>query len=214
MAKRLPPQPNEWINREKTMGFAFEGQQFRAYEGDVVSSALLAADQVHLARSFKYHRPRGILSFANHDANVLLQSDDRTNIRADIEVVNEGAAYKAVNTIGGLKYDVTQSLQVFSRFLPVGFYYKAFYRPRWMFPYWEKLIRHLAGLGKINQNFPTDRHRKYYQTADVLVVGGGPAGIAAAQKSAQLGLQVVIVEEGRQLGGSYDYLHAGDDHQD
>jgi len=213
MAKRLPPQPNEWINRDKTVGFTFEKHHYRAFEGDVVTSALLAADTVHLARSFKYHRPRGILSFANHDANVMLHSDDRTNIRADIEPVSEGASYKAVNTIGGLKYDITQSLQIFSRFLPVGFYYKAFYRPRWMFPYWEKLIRNLAGLGKINQNFPTTRHRKYYQAADLLIVGGGPAGIAAAEKAAALGLQTVLVEEGGRLGGSYDYLHADDDLQ-
>ncbi len=213
MARRLPAQPNEWINRDKTVGFSFEGHQYRGFEGDVVTSALLAADQVHLARSFKYHRPRGILSFANHDANVMLQSDDRTNIRADIEKVTEGATYKAVNTIGGLKYDITQCLQLFSRFLPVGFYYKAFYRPRWMFPYWEKLIRHLAGLGKIDRNFPTARHPKYYQASDVLVVGGGPAGMAAAKKAADLGLRVILVEEGRQLGGSYDYLHAGDEGQ-
>lgn len=207
MAKRLGPQPNEWINREKTLGFTFENHAYRAFDGDVVTSALIAADQMHLARSFKYHRPRGVLSFANHDANVLLQSDGCTNIRADVEPVTAGASYAAVNTIGGLRHDITRGLQVFSRFLPVGFYYKAFYRPRWMFPYWEKLIRHLAGLGKINTNFPTTRHKKYYAATDVLVVGGGPAGMHAALEAASHGLRTVIVEEGARLGGSYDYLH-------
>ena len=72
MARRLKPQPGEWINREKTVSFSFEGQQFEAFEGDVITSALIANNQMCLARSFKYHRPRSTLSFANHDANVLL----------------------------------------------------------------------------------------------------------------------------------------------
>ena len=115
MAKRLPPQLDEWIDRDVTLGFNFEDHAYRAYAGDVVSSALMAADQMHLGRSFKYHRPRGTLSFANHDANVLLQSADRTNIRGDVEPVAEGANYKAVNTIGGLRFDATRVLQLFSR---------------------------------------------------------------------------------------------------
>ena len=207
MAKRLPQQPDEWIDRDATIGFSFENHAYRGYAGDVVSSALMAADQMHLGRSFKYHRPRGTLSFANHDANVLLQAADRTNIRADVEPVTEGATYKAVNTIGGLRFDVTRVLQIFSRFLPVGFYYKAFYRPRWLFPYWEKLIRRLAGLGFINAEFPRARYPKYYRATDVLVIGGGPAGIAAALEAARHGLKTIIVEEGAQLGGTYDYVY-------
>ena len=110
MAHRIEQQPYEWLDRTKTIGFEYEGEPYRAYSGDVISSALLAADVVRLARSFKYHRPRGVLSFANHDANVLLHAAGRTNIRADVEAPIEGEAYRAVNTIGGLRFDVTQAI--------------------------------------------------------------------------------------------------------
>lgn len=207
MARRLESQPGEWIDRERVVNFEFEGREFEGFEGDVISSALIANDKMLLARSFKYHRPRGTLSFANHDANVLLHDGKRTNIRGDVEPVEDGESYHAVNTLGGLRYDLTQVLQVFSRFLPVGFYYKAFYRPRWLFPLWEKLIRRLAGLGRIDAGFPTQRYPKHYRKADVLVIGGGPAGLAAALEAAEQGLSTIIVEEGTRLGGSYDYLH-------
>ncbi|MEM7466245.1 MAG: 2Fe-2S iron-sulfur cluster-binding protein [Pseudomonadota bacterium] len=207
MARRLDTQPGEWIDREQKITFEFEGREFSGFEGDVITSALIANDEMRLGRSFKYHRPRGTLSFANHDANVLLESTTSTNIRADVQPIEEGASYRAVNTLGGLRYDLTRVLQAFSRFLPVGFYYKAFYRPRWLFPLWEKLIRRLAGLGRINAGFPTKRYPKTYRKADVVVIGGGPAGMAAALEAAEHGLSTMIVEEGVRLGGSYDYLH-------
>ncbi len=209
-ARRLPAQANEWIDRDRPRSFVFEGKRFDAFDGDTVSSALLANDVAMMARSFKYHRPRGIVSSANHDANVMLTTTRRTNIRADVEPVAEGRSYRAVNTFGGLRFDLAQVLQLFSRVLPVGFYYKAFYRPRVLFPWWERLVREMAGLGRIDPSAPCVRSPRRNRFCDVLVVGGGVAGLATARACAAAGVDVLIADENPHLGGTFDYLHARD----
>ena len=105
MSFRIPKQAKEWLNRNKKINFTFEGEAFTAFEGDTISSALWAAEQKVLGRSFKYHRPRGILSLANHDINVMLTDGTDTNMRGDIVEVKDGMALNAVNTIGGVKKD-------------------------------------------------------------------------------------------------------------
>ncbi len=210
MSRRLPQQPREWIDRDTRIDFEFEGVTFNGFGGDVISSALLAHDQQLLGRSFKYHRPRGVLSMADHDANVLLQSPDATNIRGDVTPIAAGESLRAVNTVFGLKRDVTQYLSIFSRFLPVGFYYKAFYRPRWTFPYWERLIRELAGLGKVDTAHRGGRQPHTHRFCDVLIVGAGASGLAAAAHFADANLDVVIVDENRYAGGALDYMHVTD----
>lgn len=209
-ARRIAPQANEWIDRSAPISFIFEGERYDGYEGDVVSSALLANDHAVMARSFKYHRPRGVLSAANHDANVLLSCGERTNIRADTESIANGKSYRAVNTIGGLRWDLAQALQLFSKFLPVGFYYKAFYRPRALFPYWESLIRRMAGLGKVTNDARPLRKLRRNRFCDVLVIGGGVAGLTAAREFIGKSVDVVVVDENKQFGGTFDYLHAKD----
>jgi sarcosine oxidase subunit alpha len=209
-ARRIAPQANEWIDRKAPISFVFEGERYDGYAGDVVSSALLANDRVVMARSFKYHRPRGVLSVANHDANVMLSCGERTNIRADIEPIASGKSYRAVNTIGGVRWDLAQALQLFSKVLPVGFYYKAFYRPRALFPYWESLIRHMAGLGKVTTDAQPLRKLRRNRFCDVLIIGGGVAGLAAAREFTGKSVDVIIADENRKLGGTFDYLHAGD----
>ena len=93
MARRLPTNPHEWIDRKQSIEFSFEGTKFSGYAGDTISSALMASNQKLLGRSFKYHRPRGILSAANHDANVLLQTSEKVNIRGDVEAPLDGHEY-------------------------------------------------------------------------------------------------------------------------
>jgi len=210
-ARRLPPQPNEWIARDRTLSIIFEGERYNCVEGDVVSSALLANDRVVMARSFKYHRPRGVLSFANHDANVMLTAGERTNIRADLEQVRNGLSYRVVNTFGGLRFDVARVLQLFSKVLPVGFYYKAFYRPRALFPLWERLIRVMAGLGRVDTAAGSVRVSRRNRFCDVLIIGGGVAGLAAARQCLSESVEVVIADENVRLGGTFDYLHARDE---
>ena len=138
MARRLPAKDSEWIDRSRKIVFKFEGQEVIAFKGDSITSALIANGQKILGRSFKYHRPRGFVSLANHDANVLLQSKDRTNIRGDVSLVDESyESLKAINTIGGVRNDLTRVLGIFAPILPVGFYYKAFFKPAFLWPYWE-----------------------------------------------------------------------------
>lgn len=209
MSARLPKQHGEWINRARQIKFTFEGEEYSAFEGDTISSALWAAGQKVLGRSFKYHRARGILSFANHDVNVMLTDGLDTNMRGDVVTVKDGMELKAVNTDGGVKKDRNRYIDSISPLLPVGFYYKAFHTPRRMFPFWENIIRKAAGLGVVNFNYPRILKRKHHAHCDVLVVGAGPAGLTAAYVAARAGLEVMLVDENPQIGGSLAYDRAG-----
>lgn len=210
MSHRLPPRPGEWIERDRPLSFEFEGVHCEAFAGDVVSSALLAGGIRTQGRSFKYHRARAPYSMANHDANVLLAARDGTNLRGDVTGVVAGERYRAVNTLGGVRLDAGRALALLGRALPVGFYYKAFYRPRRLFPAWEWLIRRLAGLGRIDAAWRGGRLPRRVRHCDVLVVGAGAAGLAAARALAGSGLAVVVADENARPGGALGYRHAGD----
>ena len=209
MSSRNSYKPGEWINRAKQINFSFEGEAFIAFEGDTISSALWAANQKILGRSFKYHRPRGVLSFANHDVNILMTDGTDTNMRADVLEVKEGMTLTAVNTIGGVKKDKNRFIDLISPLLPVGFYYKAFHTPRKLFPFWENMIRKAAGLGITNFNFPRITKPKLHTHCDLLVVGAGAAGLSAAYTAAVAGLQVTLVDENKLAGGSLGYDRGG-----
>jgi len=208
MSTRLPQQAGEWIDREQPLRFSFEGREYAAFEGDTITSALWANGEKALGRSFKYHRPRGILSFANHDINVMVTDGVDTNIRGDVVKVRDGMQLHAVNTSGGVKKDRNRYLDAISALLPVGFYYKAFHTPRQLFPFWENIVRKAAGLGIVNFSFPRITKPKLHRFCNLLVVGAGPAGMAAALAAAEAGLQVFLVDENSELGGSLGYDHA------
>lgn len=202
---RLPPQPDEWIDRSRSVQFRFEGRTYRGFEGDTISSALAANGVRLLGRSFKYHRPRGIYSLANHDVNVLVTDGRRTNLRADVTPIWEGADLAAVNTFGGLEHDRARYVNPFGRFLPVGFYYKTFHQPRRLFAFWERQMRAMAGLGAIDPHAPRHRTPKRYEWCDVLVVGAGPSGLSAAIAAAEQQLCAIVVDEQPHAGGSLLY---------
>jgi len=208
--KRLAPLRGEWIDRSRRLVFELEGRRHAGFAGDTITSALCAADVRVLGRSFKYHRPRGVLSLANHDVNALLQWDDRPNVRADVTSLVEGMRLFAVNTDGGLDRDRRRFLDRLSPLLPVGFYYKAFHDRRW-FPRWEAMFRALTGLGRVDVNTPRKRTPKRYDFCDVLVIGAGPSGLSAALVAADAGARVVIVDENARAGGSGTYALVGDD---
>lgn len=207
MSLRLPPVAGEWIDREQEIEFSFEGKKFVGYAGDTVTSALWAAGQHVLGRSFKYHRPRGVLSLANHDINALMQWGQKLNVRADTTAIVPGMNLAAVNTWRGLERDWAKIFDKLAPFLPVGFYYKAF-QGQAMFPFWERVIRNITGLGKVDFATPRIRAAKRYDFCDVLAIGAGPAGLSAALAAALSGADVVLVDENAQAGGSGVYHFA------
>jgi sarcosine oxidase subunit alpha len=211
--RRLPAVSGEWIDRGAPLEFSFERRRVAAFRGDTISSALAASGITVIGRSFKYHRPRGLLSLADHDVNgmVQVQRDARSvpNVRADVTPVESGWQVAAVNTRGGLAHDRLAVLDRLSRFLPVGFYYKAFHGKR-LAPHWERMFRGLTGLGAVDLESPRRTSPKRYEFCDVLVIGAGPAGLASAIESAARGADVLLVDENPAPGGSGGYALGGD----
>jgi sarcosine oxidase subunit alpha len=205
---RLEPHADEWIDRATELSFEFEGRPYRGFAGDTISSALAASGAAFLGRSFKYHRRRHILSFANHDTNALFQVGDVPNVRGDVTPLRDGMRVAAVNTFGGLARDKARHLDRLARWLPVGFYYKAFHTKR-LFPRWERMFRRLTGLGSVSLGAARQTSAKRYGFCDVLVIGGGPSGLAAALAAAAAGARVTLVEEAPRLAGSGTGLHDG-----
>lgn len=202
---RLPAPMGLLIDRERPLTFSFDGQRYQGFEGDSIASALLGNGRWLLSRSFKYHRPRGPLSLAGQDANTLVQLPDEPNVLADLHAVEDGQVIDGQNFNGSLDNDRDAYLGTFSRFMPVGFYYRSFYKPKGMWRVWEPLIRKKAGLGVLDLSFKPQYFDKAYLFVDVAVIGGGPAGLRAALDAANAGAQVLLVEQQPVLGGSLNY---------
>ena len=208
---RLSPRPDEVIDRTKTVTFTFNGKEITAYEGDTIASALTAADIQVISRSFKYHRPRGLLCCSGHCPNCLVQVDEEPNVRSCMRPVSEGVEVKAQNVWPSLERDVMSLTALGDRFLPVGFYYKTFIHPQALWPVYEHALRRAAGLGEVDPDTPLGDYDKQYLHADVVVVGGGPAGISAAVSAAEQGARVILIDENAQFGGHARFSHSGPD---
>ena len=201
---RLPPQPGERIERTRELSFEFDGKPVRALEGDTIASALYAGGRRTFSRSFKYHRPRGLLCCAGQCPNCLVSVDGDPGVRACTEPVRAGMRVRHLNAVPSLDRDAMRAVDLVGAPLtPPGFYYKTFKRPRRLWPLYERVLRRAAGLGRapeprIERQWRTDYRRRH---ADVLVVGGGPAGLAAATRAAELGADVVLADEGPEPGG-------------
>ncbi len=210
--ERLPPPAGSRIDRSRPVTFEFEGRDYLGYAGDTIASALAANGVWCLSRSFKLHRPRGSFGFAGDEAGSLVQLETEPNVHADTRRIEPGMRVQAQNTVGGLERDWAALLGHFERFLPVGFYYKAFYKPRGVWNWWEKIIRRTAGLGRVDRTWTPEYFDKAYAYCDVAVIGGGAAGLAAAAACGEEGLDVLLVEREPELGGwlTYGRLEAGD----
>ncbi len=206
MSGRLPAPFGSRVDAAHRIRFRFEGRSYEGLAGDTIASALAANGVWLLSRSFKYHRPRGILSMAGHDANTLVQLAHEPNVRADLHPISEGLEVRAQNVNGTLERDRDAALGLLGRFLPPGFYYEAFYRPRGAWRLWEPLIRKKAGLGKLDLKARGPHGGdKQFLFCDVALVGGGPAGMSAALEAAARGASVLLIEEHPSLGGALNY---------
>ena len=194
------------VDHEKTVNFEFDGKSYQGLQGDSIASALVANNRWLMSRSFKYHRARGPLTMAGQDANTLVQVGGEPNVLADKELAFMGQRVAGQNYSGSLVKDRDSILGYFSRFMPVGFYYRAFFKPKGMWEKWEPIIRKKSGLGKLDLNFEPEYYDKMYLFHDVVVVGGGPAGLRAALKAADAGSTVLLVEEQRILGLSLIHI--------
>ena len=194
------------IDRRKPINFLFNSKKMIGYEGDSLAASLLANDQILVGRSFKYHRPRGIVASGAEEPNALINLGEggsfEPNARATTTETFDGMVAVSQNHFPSLEFDVGAINSKLSQFLPAGFYYKMFIHPRsfWKHIY-EPFIRKSAGLGKAPKDRDLDKYEHYYHHCEVLVVGGGIAGIQAAKSAAASGVRVMLVEQTSHWGG-------------
>lgn len=197
------------VDWNRRISFTFDGRRIDAYEGDTYASALAAAGTPVLSRSFKYHRPRGLLCCAGRCPNCMVKVDGVPNVRACVARAADGASVSGQNAWPSVKRDLFGGFDHLDRVLPVGFYYKTFIKPRVMWPVYEGVLRRLAGLGSID---PAPKHRpepvKKHLFCDVAVIGGGPAGSLAAIEAATAGARVVLIDDQEEIGGHLAYATA------
>lgn len=194
------------VNKNKAVSFTFNGKNLRGFEGDTLASALLANDQMLVGRSFKYHRPRGVVASGAEEPNGLVNlgkgAKFEPNQRITTTELFDGLTATSQNHWPSLEFDIGAINTHLSRFLPAGFYYKMFIHPR---PFWkhiyEPIIRHSAGLGKAPKDRDLDTYEHFHASVDVMVVGGGIAGLAAAHSAGQSGARVLLVEQTADWGG-------------
>ncbi|MFL5928134.1 MAG: 2Fe-2S iron-sulfur cluster-binding protein, partial [Gaiellaceae bacterium] len=201
---RLPPQPSERIDREAPVRFEFQGRPVEGYSGDSLGSALYASGRRVFSRSFKYHRPRGLVCCSGHCPNCLMTVDGVPNVRVCVEPIRAGADVRAQNVLGSLERDVLSIVdRVGGPFTPVGFYYRTMIRPRRLWPYYERLLRNLAGLGRVG-GAGARRYDVEHRRVGTLVIGGGRSGRAAAESA---GGDVLLVDErGGFMPAGYELL--------
>lgn len=195
------------VDRARAVAFTFDGKRYQGLAGDSLASALVASGVTLFGRSFKYHRPRGLLGMGSEEPNALVSVDRgpgrfTPNLRAPSVALHEGLVATSQNRFPSLKFDLGAVNDRLGAFFPAGFYNKTFMWPR---SAWEKLyepaIRRMAGLGESPVSRDPDHYGSTYAHCEVLVVGAGPAGIEAALAAAQDGGRVILVDEQEEIGG-------------
>ncbi|WP_428925680.1 sarcosine oxidase subunit alpha family protein [Marinibacterium sp. SX1] len=194
------------IDRGQELSFRFDGRAYQGFQGDTLASALLANGVQLMGRSFKYHRPRGVLTAGSEEPNALVElrggARREPNTRATVAELFDGLEATSQNRWPSLAWDALAVNDLLAPFLTAGFYYKTFMWPK---AFWEKLyepvIRRAAGLGKLSMDPDPDGYDRGFLHADLLVIGGGAAGLAAALTAGRAGAQVVLADEDFRLGG-------------
>ncbi|MEO1797469.1 MAG: 2Fe-2S iron-sulfur cluster-binding protein, partial [Pseudomonadota bacterium] len=194
------------IDRGAPISFTFDGVRYEGFEGDTLASALLANGVTLMGRSFKYHRPRGVLTAGSEEPNALVTvgsgGTQDPNLRAPMVELTEGLEARSQNAWPSLKYDLLSLNDGAAPFLGAGFYYKTFMWPK---SFWERVyepfIRRAAGLGALSGAHSETEYARAFAHCDALVIGGGPAGLRAARVAAEAGLDVILADESWELGG-------------
>ncbi|PTX56699.1 sarcosine oxidase subunit alpha [Litoreibacter ponti] len=198
------------IDRSERRSFTFDGHTYTGFKGDTLASTLIANNVKLVGRSFKYHRPRGIISDGSQEPNGLVElhqgNQITPNVRLTMQELVSGLNIRSQNHWGSLEWDVLELNDLLSPFLSAGFYYKTFMWPK---PFWEKvyepIIRRAAGLGRLSMESNSDRYEQAFAFCDVLVIGSGPAGIMAAMTAAKAGADVILCEEDFRFGGRLNF---------
>lgn len=194
------------VDRSSPIGFNFDGVRYSGFKGDTLASALLANDVRLVGRSFKYHRPRGILTAGSEEPNALVTvgsgAAQDPNVRATVQEIYHGLEARSQNRWPSLAFDLMSVNDLAAPFLGAGFYYKTFMWPR---AFWERvyepIIRRAAGLGALSGHSNTDRYERAYAFCDVLVIGAGPTGLMAALAAGRAGVDVILADEDSRFGG-------------
>jgi sarcosine oxidase subunit alpha len=194
------------VDRKHPVSFTFDGHTVQGFAGDTVASALLANDIKLVARSFKYHRPRGVMGAGSEEANALVTvgrgAHQEPNVRATVQEIYDGLEVRSQNRWPSLDVDLLAINDLAAPFLGAGFYYKTFMWPK---AFWERvyepIIRRSAGLGALSGEHNEDLYEKAFAFCDVLVIGAGPAGLMAALTAARAGADVLLADEDSVLGG-------------
>ncbi len=200
-SNRVVRQSNELIDRTRTISFQFNNKAYTAHPGDTIASALAANGIKVIGRSFKYHRPRGLQAHGHSTASIV-QVGNEPSVSIWYRPIEDGMKVEAINGWPSVDNDVMSLTQMGSRFLSVGFYYKTFIYPQRMWPYYEKMLRNIAGLGKVDINSHFEKgYDKQYLHGDVVIVGAGPAGLSAAIAAAKANARVLLFEDNPYVGG-------------
>ena len=194
------------IDRSRTLRFTFDGKPYQGHPGDTLASALLANGVRLVGRSFKYHRPRGVFSAGSEEPNALVElragARCEPNTRATVIELFDGLEARSQNRWPSLAFDALAVNDLFSDFLTAGFYYKTFMWPRALWEkFYEPAIRRAAGLGSLSMQADPDAYDKGFLHCDLLVVGGGAAGLTVALTAARAGARVILADEDSRLGG-------------
>ncbi len=191
------------IDRGRTLRFRFDGQEYEGHHGDTLASALLANGVRLVARSFKFHRPRGIFAAGMEEPSALVQLGDEPNRRTTDIALYDGLVARSQHAWPRLSFDLAASVGWAAPLFPAGFYYKIFFRsPTLWRRVWEPLLRRMAGLGHAPSAPDPQRYDKTHTHCDLLVVGAGPAGLTAALAAGRSGARVMLAEAGDELGGA------------
>ncbi len=199
---RISSHPYFAFDRRNALNLRFNGREIKAYDGESVGAALYASGAKIFSRSFKFHRPRGLFCVSGKCPNCMMTVNSIPNVRVCTAIAKDGMVISGQNAWPSLQYDLYSVFDRLNFLFPAGFQYKRFIRPRFLWPIAEKAIRRIAGLGMLPDTNSTENPKPSEKLSpDVLVVGGGPAGLGAALNAGKLGAKTILIDDEPKLGG-------------